>query len=107
ESTRYPQECGTHARLPAQPAPPTPLAISAVEIPDPDYARMHAFSMYMFRAMQHRYSGGIPVNNLRRTFNSHVFWDGAFVQRALLEAGYVEPAREAWRFLARTQAVAA
>jgi hypothetical protein len=78
-----------------------------VEVPDEDYQRLHAFSMYMFRAMQHRYSGGLPVNNLRRTYNSHVFWDGAFVQRALLEAGHAAPAREAWRFLARTRETAA
>ena len=63
--------------------------------------------MYMFSAMQHRESGGLPVNNLRRAYNSHIFWDGAFVQRALLEAGYVLPAREAWRFLARTRSKAA
>ncbi|MDB5078004.1 MAG: hypothetical protein JWO42_4183 [Chloroflexi bacterium] len=107
ESTRYQQECGTYTRLAAEPEPPASAAMPAIEIPDPDFARLHAFSMYMFRAIQHRYSGGIPVNNLRRTFNSHVFWDGAFVQRALLEAGHVEPAREAWRFLARTQEAAA
>ncbi|HWE61962.1 MAG TPA: hypothetical protein VHB98_09635 [Chloroflexota bacterium] len=88
-------------------APADPAVGPQVELPDEDYQRLHAFSMYMFRAMQHRYSGGLPVNNLRRTFNSHVFWDGAFVQRALLEAGQVAPAREAWRFLARTREAAA
>jgi hypothetical protein len=93
--------------LPAEPPLDTPASSPALEIPDPDYARLHAFSMYMFRAMQNRQSGGLPVNNLRRTFNSHVFWDGAFVQRALLEAGHVHPAREAWRFLARTREAAA
>ena len=78
-----------------------------VEIPDQQYQGLHHFSIYMFRAIQNRESGGLPVNNLRRTFNSHVFWDGAFVQRALLEAGHLAPAREAWRFLARTRDAAA
>lgn len=107
ETDRYPGEAETDLRLPADP-PPAPSATSpAVDVPDADFAQLHDFSMYMFRGMQHRYSGGLPVNNLRRTFNSHVFWDGAFVQRALLEAGYVDAAREAWRFLDRTRAMAA
>ena len=107
ESTRYPQEIGAHRRLPAEPQLPAATTAVGIEIPDPEYRQLHRFSIYMFQAMQHRYSGGLPVNNLRRTFNSHVFWDGAFVQRALLGAGHVAPAREAWRFLARTRAAAA
>jgi hypothetical protein len=107
ESTRYPQEADAWQRLPTDAPVGNAAPPSALEIPDPDFAQLHRFSMYMFRAMQHRYSGGLPVNNLRRTFNSHVFWDGAFVQRALLEAGQVAPAREAWRFLARTRDAAA
>jgi hypothetical protein len=107
ESTRYPEELGARRRLPAEPEPAAPQSGGEIEIPDPDYQRLHSFSMYMFQAIQHRHSGGIPVNNLRRTYNSHLFWDGAFVQRALLEAGYVAPAREAWRFLGRTREVAA
>ncbi len=116
ESSRYAEEHEAHLRLPAAPLPHLGLESHgpdnatrghAIDIPDPDYARLHEFSMYMFRAIQHRHSGGIPVNNLRRTYNSHVFWDGAFVQRALLEAGHVAPAREAWRFLGRTRQAAA
>jgi hypothetical protein len=107
ESTRYPDEIDTYKRLPPTQQPPRSRPMATIDIPDRDYSRMHGFSLYMFRAMQHRYSGGIPVNNLRRTFNSHVFWDGAFVQRALLEAGEIEAAREAWRFLGRTQHAAA
>jgi hypothetical protein len=107
ESSRYGDETDTWRRVPSCPDFDAPEPPPAVQVPDGDYQRLHTFSMYMFRAMQHRQSGGLPVNNLRRTFNSHVFWDGAFVQRALLEAGHVAPAREAWRFLARTRAAAA
>lgn len=98
---------GSHAAVGGQGLAPALAIPPAIEIPDPDYQRLHDFSMYMFHGIQNRESGGIPVNNLRRTFNSHVFWDGAFVQRALLEAGHVTAARQAWRFLARTRAAAA
>lgn len=105
--SRYPDEEGAWLRVPPDPFASRVVATGRIEVPDPDFQRLHDFSMYLFPAMQHRHSGGLPVNNLRRTFNSHVFWDGAFVQRALLEAGQVGPAREAWRFLARTRDAAA
>lgn len=105
-TSRYPDEHRPIATYDSAVA--SPLAIPRqVEIPDQQYNKLHHFSIYMFRAIQNRESGGLPVNNLRRTFNSHVFWDGAFVQRVLLEAGHLAPAREAWRFLARTRDAAA
>ena len=59
-------------------------------------------SQYHFKAMQNPVSGGLPVNNLRRTWSSHVFWDSYFLQRAMLEANHRAAALEACRFLQRT-----
>lgn len=73
-----------------------------VRIPDPDFDRFYKFSYYLFKAAQNPVSGGLPVNNLRLTWSSHVFWDSFFIHRALLEAGRTAEALEACRFLQRT-----
>ncbi len=58
--------------------------------------------MYHFKAMQNPVSGGLPVNNLRRTWSSHVFWDSYFIHRALLEGNHRLEALEGVRFFERT-----
>ena len=78
------------------------FAPSRIRIPDPQFRRFYEASMYHFKAMQNRESGGLPVNNLRRTWSSHVFWDSYFIQRALLEANHMAEALEACRFFQRT-----
>lgn len=75
---------------------------SSIEIPDPQFQYFYDASMYHFKAMQNRASGGLPVNNLRRTWSSHVFWDSYFLQRALLEANHRREALEGCRFFQRT-----
>ncbi len=77
-------------------------AASSIHIPDVQFQRCYEASQYHFKAMQNRASGGLPVNNLRRTWSSHVFWDSYFVQRALLEANHRPEALEACRFFQRT-----
>ncbi|HOG45773.1 MAG TPA: hypothetical protein PLB78_03930, partial [Anaerolineae bacterium] len=77
-------------------------AASRIRIPDAQFQRTYEASMAHFKAMQNRASGGLPVNNLRRTWSSHVFWDSYFIQRALLEANHRAEALEACRFLQRT-----
>ncbi len=78
------------------------FAVSSVDIPDEQFQFFHDASMYHFKAMQSRTSGGIPVNNLRRTWSSHVFWDAYFIHRAMLEANHREEALEGCRFFERT-----
>lgn len=73
-----------------------------IRIPDPDFDRFYRFSYYLFKAAQNPVSGGLPVNNLRLTWSSHLFWDSFFIQRALLEAGRTSEALGACRFLQRT-----
>ncbi len=82
------------------------FSISRVQIPDEQFQRCYQASMYHFKALQNRHSGGLPVNNLRRTWSSHVFWDSYFIQRPLLEAGHTHEALEACRFFQRTLAPA-
>jgi hypothetical protein len=77
-------------------------AASSIRIPDQQFQRFYEASMAHFKAMQNRESGGLPVNNLRRTWSSHVFWDSYFIQRALLEANHRAEALEACRFFQRT-----
>jgi hypothetical protein len=77
-------------------------AVSSIRIPDRQFQRFYQASMAHFKAMQNRQSGGLPVNNLRRTWSSHVFWDSYFIQRALLEANHRAEALEACRFFQRT-----
>ena len=78
------------------------FAVSRITIPDSQYQYFHDASMYHFKAMQSRESGGLPVNNLRRTWSSHLFWDSYFLQRALLEANHRDEALEGCRFFQRT-----
>ncbi len=75
---------------------------SRVTIPDAQFQAFYDASLYHFKAAQSRTSGGLPVNNLRRTWSSHIFWDSYYLQRALLEANRVDESREACRFLERT-----
>ncbi len=78
------------------------FAVSSINIPDEQYQFVYDASMYHFKAMQSRSSGGLPVNNLRRTWSSHVFWDSYFLHRALLEANHSAEALEGCRFFQRT-----
>ncbi|MDQ6693608.1 MAG: hypothetical protein M3014_04200, partial [Chloroflexota bacterium] len=73
-----------------------------VEIPDSTFQGSYDYSFYQFKALQNRLSGGLPVNNLRLTWSSHIFWDAYFVHRALLEAGHRAEALEGARFFMRT-----
>jgi hypothetical protein len=75
---------------------------SSISIPDPQFQYFYDASMYHFKAMQNPVSGGLPVNNLRQTWSSHVFWDAYFIQRALLVANHLHEAREGARFFQHT-----
>jgi hypothetical protein len=78
------------------------FAASRVQFPDEQFQRFYDASQYHFKAMQNPESGGLPVNNLRRTWSSHVFWDSYFAHRALLEANHRPEALEGCRFFQRT-----
>lgn len=78
------------------------FAVSSISIPDEQFQYFYDASMYHFKAMQNPITGGIPVNNLRRTWSSHIFWDSYFLQRALLEANHRHEALEGCRFFQRT-----
>lgn len=80
----------------------TYFAASHIQIPDAQFQYFYDASMYHLKAMQSRESGGLPVNNLRRTWSSHIFWDSYFLQRALLEANHRHEALEGCRFFQRT-----
>src|ERR1041384_4932976 len=75
---------------------------SKVNLPDRQFQEFYEASLYHFKAAQSRESGGLPVNNLRRTWSSHVFWDSYFIQQALIEANRLDEALEACRFFQRT-----
>ena len=77
-------------------------ARSRLSLPDRQFQLFYDASLYHFKAAQNRLTGGLPVNNLRRTWSSHIFWDSYYLQRALLEANRVQESREACRFLERT-----
>jgi hypothetical protein len=79
---------------------------STISIPSDRFQSFYEASLYHFKAMQNPVSGGLPVNNLRRTWSSHVFWDSYFIQRALLESNHVPEALEAIRFFQRTEVAA-
>ena len=78
------------------------FARSSVSIPDAQFQAFYDASLYHFKAAQNRLSGGLPVNNLRRTWSSHVFWDSYYLQRALLEANHLDESREGVHFFERT-----
>ena len=78
------------------------FAASHIQLPDAQFQYFYDASMYHLKAMQSRESGGLPVNNLRRTWSSHIFWDSYFLQRALLEANHRHEALEGCRFFQRT-----
>ncbi len=78
------------------------FAESSIDIPDAQFQYFYDASMYHFKAMQNIKSGGIPVNNLRRTWSSHIFWDSYFLHRAILEANHRHEALEGCRFFQRT-----
>jgi hypothetical protein len=94
----YRAHAGTWARYWAEGA--------TVEIPDPDLQRSYSFSLYQFKASQNPRSGGLPVNNLRATWSSHIFWDAMFVHLALVGAGHLPEGEAACAFLERTAAAA-
>lgn len=75
---------------------------SKVNLPDQQFQDFYDASLYHFKAAQSRTSGGLPVNNLRRTWSSHVFWDSYFIQQALIEANRLHESREACRFFQHT-----
>jgi len=79
---------------------------SAIQIPDRQFQELYYASQYHFKAAQSRSSGGLPVNNLRRTWSSHIFWDSFFIQQALLGANHIDESLHACRFFLRTQAQA-
>ena len=79
------------------------FAASSITIPDEQFQFTYDACMYHFKAMQNPVSGGLPVNNLRRTWSSHVFWDSYYLHRALLEANHMHEALEGSRFFQRTQ----
>ena len=79
---------------------------STISIPSARFQSFYDASLYHFKGMQNPVSGGLPVNNLRRTWSSHLFWDSYFIQRALLEANHVPEALEAIRFFQRTESAA-
>ncbi|MDQ7820957.1 MAG: hypothetical protein QN173_09450 [Armatimonadota bacterium] len=78
-----------------------------LDIPSPALARVHAQTAYQLRAVQHPASGALPVNVLRSTWSSHIFWDAAFLHLALLQMGHREEAERACGFLDRLRPAAA
>lgn len=78
------------------------FARSRFQVPSPTFQRLYDSSQHLFKAVQHPLSGGLPVNNLRLTWSSHVFWDAYYLHRALLEANHRSEALEACRFFQRT-----
>ncbi len=78
------------------------FARSRFQVPSPTYQHLYDSSQHLFKAVQHPVSGGLPVNNLRLTWSSHVFWDAYYLHRALLEANHRPEALEACRFFQRT-----
>lgn len=78
------------------------FAASRIQIPDEQFQYFYDATMYHLKAMQSRTSGGLPVNNLRRTWSSHIFWDSYYLQHVLLEANHRYEALEGCRFFQRT-----
>ncbi len=78
-----------------------------LDVPSPALARVYAQTAYQIRAVQHPVSGALPVNNLRATWSSHVFWDAAFLHLALLQTGHPDEASRACAFFDRLRPAAA
>lgn len=78
------------------------FSASQVHIPDPQFQSFYDASEYHFKAIQNPVSGGLPVNNLRRTWSSHIFWDSYYVHRALLGSNHIPESLHACRFFERT-----
>ncbi|MEA5077222.1 MAG: hypothetical protein VB013_01510 [Anaerolineaceae bacterium] len=79
---------------------------SSIQIPDEQFQYFYDAAQYHFKAIQNPVSGGLPVNNLRRTWSSHVFWDAYYVEYAMLLANHLPEALEGCRFFLRTQEAA-
>lgn len=78
------------------------FSVSSVSIPDAEFQFFYDATQYHIKAMQNPQSGGLPVNNLRRTWSSHLFWDSYYLQRALLESNHLPEALEGCLFFQRT-----
>jgi len=82
------------------------FSVSQIQIPDEQFQYFYEASQYHFKAIQNSVSGGLPVNNLRRTWSSHIFWDSYFIQHAMLESSHINESLEACRFFLRTEEAA-
>ena len=78
-----------------------------LDVADETIARVYALTRYQLKATQHPVSGAIPVNNLRATWSSHVFWDAGFMHLLMLQLGDRKDAELACGFLERLRPRAA
>ncbi|RIK46007.1 MAG: hypothetical protein DCC57_15970 [Chloroflexi bacterium] len=75
---------------------------SAITLPSPRFQYLYDSSLHLFKAAQNPVSGGLPVNNLRLTWSSHLFWDAYFLFDPLVHSNHLHEALEAVRFFQRT-----
>jgi len=80
---------------------------ASLDIADEALARVYALTRYQLAAVQHPATGAIPVNNLRATWSSHVFWDAGVMHLLLLQLGHADRAGRACQFLERLRPQAA